>query len=127
MQKRHPKLADWVKKYQLRVKKDPTLGASWGYASTFIIVEAIKRAKSAETDKVIAALGEGFEMEFPWGKVIMRGCDMQAIPPQWVGVVKMNAQGKPVLGDIEETHGTDVIRSCDEVAKIRAAAALKKK
>ena len=48
-------------------------------------------------------------MEFPWGKVIMRGCDMQAIPPQWVGVVKMNAQGKPVLGDIEETHGKDVI------------------
>jgi hypothetical protein len=90
-------------------------------------VEAIKRAKSAETDKVIAALGEGYEMEFPWGKVIMRGCDMQAIPPQWVGAVKMNAQGKPVLGDIEETHGKDVIKSCDEVAKLRAVAAEKKK
>ena len=127
MQKRHPKLHEWVKKYQDRTKKEPTLGASWGYASAFIIVEAIKRAKSAETDKVIAALGEGYEMEFPWGKVIMRGCDMQAIPPQWTGVVKMNAQGKPVLGDIEETHGKDVIRSCDEVAKIRAAAAEKKK
>jgi hypothetical protein len=66
-------------------------------------------------------------MEFPWGKVIMRGCDMQAIPPQWTGVVKMNAQGKPVLGDIEETHGKDVIKSCDEVAKLRALAAEKKK
>jgi branched-chain amino acid transport system substrate-binding protein len=127
MQKRHPKLAEWVKKYQERTKKEPTLGASWGYASAFIIVEAIKRAKSAETDKVIAALGEGYEMDFPWGKVVMRGCDMQAIPPQWIGVVKMNAQGKPVLGDIEETHGKDVIKSCDEVAKLRAAAADKKK
>jgi len=127
MQKRHPKLAEWVKKYQDRAKKEPTLGASWGYASAYIIAEAIKRAKSAETDKVIAALSEGYEMEFPWGKVIMRGCDMQAIPPQWVGVVKLNAQGKPVLGDIEETHGTDVIKSCAEVAKLRAAAADKKK
>src|SRR5262245_37646167 len=127
MQKRHPKLAEWVKKYTDRTKKDPTLGASWGYASAYIIAEAIKRAKSAETDKVISALGEGYEMEFPWGKVVMRGCDMQAIPPQWVGVVKMNAQGKPVLADVEETHGRDVIRSCDEVAKIRAAAAEKKK
>ena len=127
MQKRHPKLAEWVKKYEARTKKDPTLGASWGYASAYIIVEAIKRAKSAETDKVIAALGEGYEMEFPWGKVIMRGCDMQAIPPQWVGVVKMNAQGKPVLGDIEETHGRDVSKICDEVAKLRASAAEKKK
>ena len=127
MQKRHPKLAEWVKKYETRAKKEPTLGASWGYASAYIIAEAIKRAKSAETDKVIAALGEGYEMEFPWGKVIMRGCDMQAIPPQWTGVVKMNAQGKPVLGDIEETHGKDVIKSCDEVAKLRAMAAEKKK
>lgn len=90
-------------------------------------MEAIKRAKSAETDKVIAALSEGYEMEFPWGKVIMRGCDQQAIPPQWVGVVKRNAQGKPVLADIEETHGRDVIKSCDEVAKLRTVAAEKKK
>lgn len=127
MQKRHPKLAEWVKKYEGRAKKEPTLGASWGYASTYIIAEAIKRAKSTETDKVIAALGEGFEMEFPWGKVIMRGCDQQAIPPQWTGVVKMNAQGKPVLGDIEEIHGKDLVKSCDEVAKLRAAAAEKKK
>ena len=127
MQKRHPKLLEWVKKYETRAKKEPTLGASWGYASAYIIAEAIKRAKSADTDKVISALGEGYEMEFPWGKVIMRGCDMQAIPPQWTGVVKMNAQGKPVLADIEEIHGRDVIRSCDEVAKLRAAAAEKKK
>jgi branched-chain amino acid transport system substrate-binding protein len=127
MQKRHPKLLDWVKKYQARTKKDPTLGASWGYASTYIIAEAIKRAKSAETDKVIAALGEGFEIEFPWGLVIMRGCDMQALPPQWTGVLKTNAQGKPVLADIEEIQGKDLVKSCDEVAKIRAAAAEKKK
>jgi branched-chain amino acid transport system substrate-binding protein len=127
MHKRHPKLQEWVKKYQDRTKKDPTLGASWGYASAYLIVEAIKKAKSAETDKVIGALSEGYEMEFPWGKVIMRGCDMQAIPPQWVGVVKMNDKGKPVLGSIEETHGKDVIKSCDEVAKLRAAAADKKK
>jgi branched-chain amino acid transport system substrate-binding protein len=127
MQKRHPKLLEWVKKYEARTKKEPTLGASWGYASTYIIAEAIKRAKSADTDKVIAALGEGYEMEFPWGKVVMRGCDQQAIPPQWVGIVKMNAQGKPVLADVEEHHGRELVKSCDEVAKLRAMAADKKK
>jgi ABC-type branched-subunit amino acid transport system substrate-binding protein len=109
------------------VKKEPTLGASWGYASAYIIAEAIKRAKSADPDKVIAVLGEGYEMDFPWGKVIMRGCDQQAIPPQWTGVVKMNAQGKPVMTDIEESHGKDLVRSCEEVAKLRAIAAEKKK
>ena len=116
-----------MKRYEERAKKEPTLGASWGYASAYIIAEAIKRAKSADTDKVITALGEGYEMDFPWGKVIMRGCDQQAIPPQWVGVVKMNAKGKPVLADVEEVHGKEVVRSCDEVAKLRAVAAEKKK
>ena len=33
----------------------------------------------------------------------------------------MNAQGKPVLADVEEIHGKDVVKSCDEVAKLRAA------
>jgi branched-chain amino acid transport system substrate-binding protein len=127
MQKRHPKLVEWVKKYEDRAKKEPTLGASWGYASAYIIVEAIKRAKSADPDKVITALSEGYEMDFPWGKVIMRGCDQQALPPQWVGVVKMNAQGKPILADVEEVQGKDLVKSCDEVMKLRAAAAEKKK
>ncbi|HKW93402.1 MAG TPA: ABC transporter substrate-binding protein [Methylomirabilota bacterium] len=127
MQQRHPKLLEWVKKYEARVKKEPTLGASWGYASTYIIAEAIKRAKSTDTEKVIGALDEGYEMQFPWGKVVMRGCDHQAIPPQWVGKVKMNAQGKPILAEVEEHHGLELVRSCAEVAKIRATAAEQKK
>ena len=133
LQKRHPNLPEWNRKYmewaKARGVKDPQpkLGASWGYASAYIIAEAIKRAKSTDTDRVITVLSEGFEMEFPWGKVIMRGCDQQAIPPQWTGVVKLNKEGKPIVADIEETHGKDIVRSCDEVAKLRAAAAEKKK
>jgi branched-chain amino acid transport system substrate-binding protein len=133
LQKLHPKLADWSKKYTEWAKskglKDPQpkLGASWGYASAYIIAEAIKRAKSTDTEKVIGVLSEGFEMDFPWGKVVMRGCDQQALPPQWIGVVKFDAQGKPIATEIEETQGKDVARSCDEVKDLRAAAAAKQK
>ena len=126
MQKRHPALMEWVNKFQTQAKKPPTLGASWGYASAYIIAEAIRRAKSTDTDNVIAALDEGFDMQFPWGKVVMRGCDHQAIPPQWVGKVKMSAEGKAVLADVEEHHGEELIRSCAEIAKIRATVAEKK-
>ena len=126
MQKRHPALMEWVNKFQTQAKKPPTLGASWGYASAYIIAETIKRAKSTDTDKVIAALDEGFDMQFPWGKVVMRGCDHQAIPPQWVGKVKMSAEGKAVLADVEEHHGEELIRSCAEIAKIHATVAEKK-
>jgi branched-chain amino acid transport system substrate-binding protein len=131
--KRHPKLDAWNKKYTEWAKsrgnvKDPQpkLGASWGYASVYIIAEAMKRAKSTDQEKVIAVLSEGFDMEFPWGKVIMRGCDMQALPPQWGGVVKMK-DGKPLVADIEEIHGKDIVKSCDEVKELRAAAAAKQK
>jgi len=128
LHKLHPKLPEWSKRYtEFSKGKEPKLGASWGYASAYIIAEAIKRAKSTDTDKVIAVLSEGFEMEFPWGKVIMRGCDQQAIPPQWVGTVKVNAQGRPIMTDVLEVHGKDVVKSCDEVMKLRAAATEKQK
>jgi hypothetical protein len=53
----------------------------------------------------------------------MRGCDQQAIPPHWTGVVKMGKEGKPIVADVEEIHGKDLVRSCDEVARLRAAVA----
>jgi branched-chain amino acid transport system substrate-binding protein len=133
LHKRHPKLEAWTKKYTewatARGLKDPQpkLGASWGYASAYIIAEAIKRAKSTDTEKVIGVLSEGFEMDFPWGTVVMRGCDQQALPPQWLGVVKLDAQGKPFATDIEEIQGKEVARSCEEVKDLRAAAAAKQK
>lgn len=74
LQKRHPQLEGWTKKWMEWAKakglKDtqPKLGASWGYASAYIIAEAIKRAKTTDTDKVIAVLSEGFDMDFLWGK-----------------------------------------------------------
>ncbi len=39
----------------------------------------------------------------------------------------MKAQGKPVLAEVEEHHGQELVRSCAEVAKIRATAAEQKK
>jgi len=39
----------------------------------------------------------------------------------------MGEEGKPIVADIEESHGKDIVKSCDEVAKLRAAAAEKKK
>ena len=51
----------------------------------------------------------------------------QALPPQWLGVVKLDAQGKPLATDIEEVQGKEVARSCEEVKDLRAAAAAKQK
>ncbi|GIX49379.1 MAG: twin-arginine translocation pathway signal protein [Candidatus Tectimicrobiota bacterium] len=123
LQTLHPELLDWVKRYMAWSKgKEPKLGATWGYATAYIIAEAIKRAGSTDHAKVIGVLDEGFTMEFPWGTVIMRGCDHQALPPQWTGIVRVNPEGRPVLAEVEETHGKDIVRSCEEVKRLRLAA-----
>jgi branched-chain amino acid transport system substrate-binding protein len=120
LQKRHPTLSEWVKKYQDRTGgQEPKLGSSWGYATAYIIAEAIKHAGAVDINKVIEALDRGFEMEFPWGTVVMRGCDHQALPPQWTGIVRLNAQGKPIMAAVQETQGKDIVLSCEEVANLR--------
>jgi hypothetical protein len=39
----------------------------------------------------------------------------------------MGKDGKPLVAEIVETHGKDIVKSCDEVTKLRAAAAEKAK
>ena len=120
LQKQHPTLSEWVKKYQDRTGgQEPKLGSSWGYATTYIVAEAIKRAGAVDPDKVIGVLDQGFEMAFPWGTVVMRGCDHQALPPQWTGIVRLNAAGKPIMAEVQETQGEEIVPSCEEVAKLR--------
>ena len=123
MKQLHPELAGWVQKYMKWSKgKEPKLGSSWGYATAYIIAEAIKRAGSTDHKRIIGVLDEGYKMHFPWGTVVMRGCDHQALPPQWTGIVKLNAKGQPVMGDVEELQGKDIAHSCEEVKQLRAAA-----
>jgi branched-chain amino acid transport system substrate-binding protein len=123
MKQLHPELSGWVQRYMKWSKgKEPKLGATWGYATAYIIAEAIKRAGSTDHKRIIGALDEGYEMHFPWGTVVMRGCDHQALPPQWTGVVKFNAEGRPVMADVEELQGKDIARTCEEVEQLRLAA-----
>ena len=120
LQKQYPTLSEWVKRYQDRTGgQEPKLGSSWGYATTYIVAEAIKRAGAVDTAKVIGVLDQGFEMAFPWGTVVMRGCDHQALPPQWTGIVRLNAAGKPIMAEVQETQGKDIVPSCEEVADLR--------
>ncbi len=120
VQKLHPQLSEWVKKYRDATSgQEPKLGSSWGYATSSIIAEAIKRAGAMDPEKVIRVLSQGFDIEFPWGVVVMRGCDQQALPPQWTGVVRLNPEGKPIMAEVQEIQGKDVVRSCGEVADLR--------
>jgi branched-chain amino acid transport system substrate-binding protein len=119
-----PKLAEWVKRYKDRTGgEEPTTGSSFGYATVYIIAETLKRTNgSTKPDDIHRVLREGFSVQMPWGEVVMRGCDQQALPPIWTAVVDVRPDGTPYVRDIKAVHGKDVVRSCDEVMELRAKA-----
>jgi branched-chain amino acid transport system substrate-binding protein len=67
------------------------------------LAEAIKKAKSLEADKIVAAW-EGMSFEGITGKTTMRACDHQILTPGYIGVMQTNHVFKnildfPFLGD----------------------------
>jgi branched-chain amino acid transport system substrate-binding protein len=67
------------------------------------LAEAIKKAKSVEADKIIAAW-EGMSFDGITGKITMRACDHQVLTPGYIGIMQANHAFKnildfPFLGD----------------------------
>jgi len=119
----------FVKKYYEYSKKfghpDPYpsgLGSFGGYSSAKFLTEAILKAGSVKTDKVIKAL-EGLTIQTSLGPIKMRACDHQAMTPTfWGETAKVPGYPFPVLKNIVMTPASKVIPSCEEIAKERKAA-----
>jgi len=109
-------------------KPDPYpsgIGAFGGYCSAKFLIEAIKKAGSVDTKKVIKAL-EGLTIESAIGPIRMRGCDHQAITPAfWGQIAEVPGYPFPVMKDIVMTPAKKVIPTCKEIAAARKAAKAK--
>jgi branched-chain amino acid transport system substrate-binding protein len=77
----HPKnpVNAWlVKEHQARFKSPPDFFTAGGMAAAIAVVEAIKKAGSTDTEKLIAAM-EGMSFETPKGRMTFRKEDHQAM------------------------------------------------
>ena len=106
-------------------KPDPYpsgIGAFGGYCSAKFLTDAILKAGSTKTDKVIKAL-EGLTIQTAIGPIKMRGCDHQAMTPAFWGRIE-NVPGYPfpVMKDIVVTPPDKVSPSCKEIREARKAA-----
>lgn len=70
----------------------PDYWAGQSFAGAQAIVEAIKKAGSADTDAFIAAM-EGLEYESVKGKMIVRAADHQALQPHAIGRIIDDGKG----------------------------------
>ncbi len=107
--------------YQKRFKDYPRAGSVVGYNAVLSVAAGLRRAGSADTEKLIAAF-RGLEVATPFGPITYRVQDHQSTMGAYVGKTAQQ-QGKGVMVDFQYMDGARFQPSDAEVAKLRPATA----
>ena len=111
---------EFVARFTKRTDKNPVLGALVGYVTYLSIFEAIRKAGSTDTDKLVATF-RGLKVETPIGPISFRAADGQSTMGAWVGTTKLDPKrGVGIMVSHEYIVGERVLPSDDEVKKLRA-------
>jgi branched-chain amino acid transport system substrate-binding protein len=114
-----PAHKDFVARFTKRTDKNPVLGSLVGYVTYLSIFEAIRKAGSTDTEKLVAAF-RGLKVETPIGPIGYRAVDGQSTMGAWVGTTKLDAKrGVGVMVNHEYVPGERVLPSDDDVKKMR--------
>ena len=88
-----------VTEHQKRFNAPPDFFTAGGFAAAMAAVTAVQKAKSTDTEKLIAAM-EGMEFDTPKGKMVFRKEDHQALQSMYHFKIKSDpavAWGIPEL------------------------------
>jgi branched-chain amino acid transport system substrate-binding protein len=105
--------------YNSKYKDYPRLGSVVGYSAIKSLAEGMKKAKSADTEKLIAAF-KGLSVLTPFGTAVYRVQDNQSTMGAYVGRTK-NDNGKGVMVNFRYLDGAKFQPSDAEVKKLRPA------
>jgi branched-chain amino acid transport system substrate-binding protein len=105
--------------YHAKYKDYPRLGSVVGYTAIKSLAEGMKKAKSTDTEKMIAAF-RGLKVSTPFGPITYRTQDQQSTMGAFVGRTK-NEGGKGTMVDYRYIDGSKVQPSDAEVKKLRPA------
>lgn len=104
--------------YQAKYHDYPRLGSVVGYTMIEALAAGLKRAGSAQSDKLVDAFS-GLSLTSPFGRVVFRGQDHQSTMGAFVGRIQQEG-GKGVMVDYHYIDGSAVQPSNDEIKKLRA-------
>ena len=103
--------------YRAKWKDYPRLGSVVGYSTMYTVANAIRKAGSVDTEKLIAAL-KGLEMDTPIGPIVYRAIDHQSTMGAYVGqLAKKDGQG--VMVKWRFADGAHFLPSFAEVRAMR--------
>jgi branched-chain amino acid transport system substrate-binding protein len=118
-----PEHARFLAAYRKRHDDYPRLGSVVGYSAMQAIFAGIAKAKSTDTEKLIAAL-RGLQFGTPFGPVTMRALDHQSTMGAYVGTLDVRG-GSGTMVDWRYADGAKYLPSDDEVRRRRPAEAMK--
>jgi branched-chain amino acid transport system substrate-binding protein len=118
-----PEHARFFNAYYKRHQDNPRLGSVVGYSAMQAIFAAIAKAKSTDTERLIAAL-RGLQFGTPFGPVLMRTLDHQSTMGAFVGKLDLRA-GRGTMVDWRYADGAKYLPGDDEVRRRRPAEAMK--
>jgi len=118
-----PEHAKFFNAYYKRHNDNPRLGSVVGYAAMQAIFAAIAKARSTDTEKLIAAL-RGLQFSTPFGATVMRALDHQSTMGAYVGKLDVRA-GRGTMVDWRYADGAKYLPADDEVRRRRPADAMK--
>lgn len=118
-----PEHAKFFNAYYRKNNDYPRLGSVVGYSAMQAIFAAIRKARSTDTEKLIAAL-RGLAFVTPFGPATFRALDHQSTMGAYVGKLDVRA-GKGTMVDWRYADGAKYLPSDDEVRKRRPAEAMK--
>lgn len=120
---RTPVHQKFVEAYQKRFNETPRLGSVVGYTTFIAIAQAIKKAGSTDTEKLIAAL-RGLKVDSVFGPVTFRALDQQSTFGAFIGRLDLKGD-RGVMVDWRYVDGKDYMPPDAVVKKKRPAEAQK--
>ena len=114
---RTPAHKKFLDAYRGRWNDYPRLGSVVGYAAVYSAANAIRKAGSTDTEKLIAAL-KGLEMDTPFGPIVYRAQDHQSTMGAYVGQLSARG-GKGTMVNWRFADGADFLPSFEEVRALR--------
>ena len=113
----------FLKAYQAKFKDYPRLGTIVGYNAINSLAAGIKKAKSTDTEKLIAAF-KGLPVNTPWGTITYRAQDHQSTMGAFVGKTTYSEKmQRGIMTNFYYADGKDYQPSDDVVKTLRPASA----
>lgn len=118
-----PANKQFVKEFQEKYNRLPTVGAYYGYLAAAFVKDAYLKAGKVDKEAFIDAL-EGIKVNGPLGEVEMRAYDHQAMLAMFMGSTKKSADYPFLVAtDVVTVPGSESMPSVEDVKKAREKAA----